>query len=88
MFTDRFIELTIPLYNKDEAEIIGYNSQSKVNYKAKCKINPFEISHYRECVNDDDETLSHVLVYFKGGQNYEFDISIKEFEKILNDHQQ
>jgi hypothetical protein len=82
-FSERFIEVSTSLFDKRLAETVGYNSQSK-ECDAIVKINPFEISHYRECFEDETKELCHTVIYFKSGESIEIDMTIHDFEKLLN----
>ena len=84
-FTDRFMELVLPVYDKDNSEMVGY-SKDTFEANVKCKINPFEVSHYRETFSDD-KNLDRTLIHFKNGDSFEIDITIDSFEKLLNEHQ-
>ena len=83
MFTDRFIKAPIQIFDKQNADIIGYNdeSASAISYM---KLNPFEISHYRPEYTEDSVEYRQTLVYFKSGDSVYINLSISEFEKLLN----
>lgn len=81
MFTDRFIEFSVTLYEKKDAEMIGYNKNTATGV-VRFKVNPFEISHYRETF-DEEENIA-TLLYFKCGDSVEISMTLDEFEKILN----
>lgn len=84
-FTDRFIDVPIELFNKDVGDLIG--SDKAETMTAIAKINPFEITFYREATEqseDANDDLSRVIVYFKNGESLYLSIDIREFEKLLN----
>ncbi len=81
-FTDRFIEMPVDLYNTEDAEMIGYNEETKVE-PSYMKIIPFEIAYYRPA-KDDDDNLTQTLIYLKTGENFHITLPIEEFEKRLN----
>ena len=84
-FTDRFIELPIELFNKDVGDLIGSDKAETTN--AIAKVNPFEISFYRETSEQSEDAtdeLNSVMVYFKNGESLYIPINIAEFEKLLN----
>lgn len=86
-FTDRFIEVPIELFNKDVGDLIGSDKADTMN--AVAKINPFEISFYREAMEqseDASDDLNKVIVYFKNGESLYLPISLSAFEKLLNAH--
>lgn len=83
MFTDRFIKVPIILYNKNEADILGYNNTSKeVEVLLRFDIN--ELSNYRPSFNDDDE-IQTTGIHLKNGEYFNCEISVKDFEIKVNE---
>lgn len=83
MFTDRFIKVPLELFNKDKAEIVGYNEDTKT-CDTILSLLPFEVSHYRPAFEDGRETGT--VIFMKNGDDFEISISLNEFEKLLNNH--
>ncbi len=85
MFTERFIKVLVQLYDKKSAEIVGYNKDTEIK-QVVMMFNPFELSHYREALDEEDNP-SETCIYFKSGDSSILSMPISEFEKILNEHQ-
>ena len=83
MFTNRFIKIPVDLYERKDAEMIGYNKNTKSEGTIMF-VQPFEISHFRPTNNDDTDELTCVLIHMKNGDSFVSSLNIKEFEKILN----
>jgi hypothetical protein len=82
-FTDRFIRLPIKVYDTKDAELTG-NPQYFDNVMAAL---PFEISNYKTAVDEDNDDAECVSVKMKNGDSYYVYMTLKEFEKALNEHQ-
>lgn len=90
MFTDRFILIPITLYNRKQKDEQGLKNYEEVD--AKAKINPLCIESYREAIPDGsditEESKTCTVVMMKSGDAFEIEMTIAEFEVILNKHQQ
>lgn len=82
MFSNRFIKAPIDLYNKKEAEMVGYGKSTKEGVSVMSFL-ALEVSHYRPAFDDNDEEI-YTLIYMKGGESFILSINIAEFEKLLN----
>lgn len=82
MFTDRFIQIPVDLYNKKDADMIGYVESTKGD-SVIMRINPFEVSHYRPGHDDNDE-FTATLIHMKNGDSFYSSMSVDAFELILN----
>lgn len=85
MFTDRFIKVPVDLYNSKDADMVGYNEDTKEG-ATEMRINPFEVSHYRSSEDDKEDILNKTLVHMKNGDSFHVSITIEKFEKLLNEH--
>lgn len=79
MFTQRFIKLPIKIYDKDHFELTG----EEVTQDSYQMCHPFSISYYRPSTENDGKATH---IGFKDGSTILTYMSIKEFEKILNEH--
>ena len=80
-FTDRFLKIPIKTYHAETAELTG-KKQMEDNY---AKILPSDISEYFPSSNDEDGPC--VQCYTKSGRAFCVELTVKDFEKLLNDHQ-
>lgn len=81
------MEVPIELFNSDVGDLIGTDKAETTS--AIAKVNPFEISFYRETAEQSEDAtdeLNRVIVYFKNGESLYLPININEFEKLLNAH--
>lgn len=83
MFTDRFLKVPIKTYHAETEELTG----KKEWEDTYAKILPSDISEYFPSQTAGDNDAPCVQVYSKGGRAYCVEMSIEEFEKLLNDHQ-
>lgn len=84
MFTDRFIKVPIRIYSKKQYEITG-----KEEYEDSWfKFLPFELATYRPTSSDNNDD-GHIwtTIMLKSGDETTLNITTKEFEKLLNEHQ-
>lgn len=93
-FTDRFLKVPIYLFDSKEQEISGKEYHELNNVKTFVRINPFEISSYRQTfakengdVSFGEDTLNWTIIELKSGEDYTALMPIHEFEKLLNAHQ-
>lgn len=84
-FTDKFISIKVPVYDRANAEMIGYNDKTSAG-EVIYKINPFEISHYREAYSSGKES-NEILLQLKNGDSFQVNMNLTDFEKLLNEHQ-
>lgn len=82
-FTDRFIRVPIKVYDTKEYELTGKPDYVD-NYM---KLLPFEICEYKPMIDEDNEDVECVSVKMKNGDSFYVYMTIKEFEKALNEHQ-
>lgn len=81
MFTDRFIEIPIRVYDVKTKELTG----NEINEDQIMKLNPFDISRYYPVNADDNDTdFTCTMVVFKDGESVVCYATFDEFEKILN----
>lgn len=81
-FTDRFITLPIKVYDQKTADVVG-----KPDYEDSIiKIVPFEISDYKPTSDADHQNCDCVYVMLKNGRGFFVYLSMKQFEKLLNEH--
>lgn len=80
LFTDRFISVPTDLVNEKQKDLTGDDGA----YEAYTHILPMEICEYHETMYDDRVGTQ---IYFKNGRGFMINLSISEFEKLLNDHQ-
>lgn len=80
MFTDRFIKLPIKIADKETAEYIK-DEDWEDSYEM---INPFEIASYRPSRKYEGRST---CLFLKNGEDYLINLSIKDFEDLLNKHQ-
>jgi hypothetical protein len=81
MFTDRFLRIPIKTYHAQTAELTG----KKEMEDSFAKILPSDISEYFESTNDSEGTC--VQCYTKSGRAFCVEMTIDEFERLLNKHQ-
>lgn len=79
-FTDRYVELPIAIFNAKHKELTGKEDL----IDATLKVLPFEISEYYP---SDDEGVPKTQTYLKNGQSYLIELTVPEFENVLNNHQ-
>jgi hypothetical protein len=79
MFTRRFIKLPIKVYDLEHKEITG-QELCKDTYTM---VNPFTISRYRPS-DENNGVCTHIT--FKDGDCILTYISVREFEKLANEH--
>lgn len=86
MFTNRFILAPISVYDKKHKELTGKET-SEMSY---IKFNPFEIASYRPSYAEDDteERNECTSVVLKSGDTTLIYLTVKEFENLLNSHNQ
>jgi hypothetical protein len=82
MFTDRFIKVPSRTYNSEKKDLTGVKDLVKTNIR----ILPMEISEYYPSFDDDEETEG-TQIYMKNGESLWIALPIREFEKLLNEHQ-
>ena len=82
MFTDRFLKVPSRIYNSERKDLTGVKDLVKTNIR----ILPMEISEYYASF-DDDEEIEGTQIYMKNGESLWVTIPIREFEKLLNEHQ-
>lgn len=78
--TDRFIKLPTKIYNEEEHNLTG----NKRTEETIIHINPLDISVYFDAFTKDGER--YLQIETKGGGIYSVDVTLDEFEKILNAH--
>lgn len=90
MFTDRYFEIPIRIFDKSDNETyenLGLRNDQK-SMMAIAKILPLQIESYRESIETDLkftlENKKSVMVYMKSGDTYMVGWTIAEFEKRLN----
>ncbi len=81
-FTDRFLIVRADLYDTENVELVGYGDSTRTG-SVDIRINPFEISHYRDST-DDIEGVVSTMINFKNGDNFHISMSVEEFEHLLN----
>jgi hypothetical protein len=84
-FTDRFIKLPIQVFDSKLAESIGEDKCEYVD--SFIKINPFEISSYKETDSDKFNGKRHTYINMKDGGGFYVFLSIEKFEELLNKFQ-
>lgn len=84
MWTDRFIRIPVEIV-KTANETLG--DKEEFLCEDFMMINPFDIVAYRRHFNDDGEYDSRIVVEMRGMTNIIVQLSIHEFEKLLNNHQ-
>jgi len=85
MFTERFIRVHIRIYSVSRAEVMG-----KEEYEDSWfKFLPSQLESYRPTHRDaDGDPVLHVTqIQLKSGDTCLIDLSPKDFEKLLNTHQ-
>lgn len=82
MFTDRFIELPIKIFDENYKGMTG----KEVLEDSWTKVNPMEISHYKPAYDDEDkgDNFNCTHVSMKNGDAFFIYLLPKDFEKILN----
>ena len=80
MFTERFIQLPTDLVDNEQKNLTGDDGA----YEAITYVLPMEICEYHET---EHEGKPGTQIYLKNGRGWMINILVKEFEKILNDHQ-
>lgn len=83
-FTDRYIKVPVDLYEKSKADMIGYSEETKSG-NVLMRICMDEISHYRPSLDDNDE-LKNTLIHMINGDTFHLALTVKDFEKALNSH--
>lgn len=81
MFTDRFIKIPVKIYSEKSESLTGKSE----NWDAEMKLNPMEISSYYNSFDDENSEAEIVDITFKNGTKTAAHMSMKEFEKLLND---
>lgn len=84
-FTDRYVKLPIDLYEKDKADIIGCNEETKI-CDTTISVEPFQISHYRKTL-DENFAPNGTSIHMKNGDSFYICLSVKEFEDVINNYQ-
>lgn len=82
MFTDRFLKVPSRTYNSEKKDLTGVKELVRTNIM----ILPMEISEYYRSF-DDEEEIEGTQIYLKNGESLWVTLPIREFEKLLNDHQ-
>lgn len=82
-FTDRFLEFPIKVYDTKQQELTG-NTEYFDNIM---KVLPFEICQYKTAIDEDNDDAECVSVRLKNGDSFYTYMSLKEFERKLNEHQ-
>lgn len=80
-FTDRFIRVPIKVYSIRQKELTG----KEICEDSYEMINPFDISRYRPSFDSDYTENECVSISFKDGDKTLAYLSIREFEKLLNE---
>lgn len=82
MFTDRFIQLPIKVYDREAKELTG-----KAEYEDSwMKINPFEISSWKPAEDNENNDVACTYVSMKNGDGFYVYYTTEQFEELLNSH--
>lgn len=81
MFTERYIKVPIEVISTREANVMGEFNCERISVKGR--INPFEISLYREEI-EIDGLERRTAVALKSGIEIQVLIPLEEFEALLN----
>lgn len=79
MFTQRFIKLPIKIYDKDHFDLTG----DEVTQDSYQMCHPFSIVYYRPSTENNGKATN---IGFRDGSTILTYLSIKEVEKLLNEH--
>jgi hypothetical protein len=86
MFTDRFIEITVWIYDGEAAKFKDEKECERM--PTACKINPFKIESYQQSIPIDlefeEEGKVCTSIVMESGESHLARMTINEFEKILN----
>lgn len=80
MFTDRFLKVPTDLINEKQKDLTGNDNA----YEAFTHILPMDVCEYHET---SYEGVYGTQIFFKNGRGFMINISVEEFEKLLNNHQ-
>lgn len=83
MFTNRFIHIPIDLYDDTKVDVLGFTEELKTT-QILVRVNPFDISHYREIAENGVLIENETLILLKNGESFVAAMSISEFEKLLD----
>lgn len=83
MLTKRFILIPVDLYDDTKVEVLGFTEELKT-VQISVRINPFDISYYREIAESGVVVENETLIYLKNGESFVAAMPISEFEKLLN----
>lgn len=89
-YTDRFIRLPCTIYNPEENELLNKSYKDSEKIEVMKIINPNRIESYGESIpvedfREDNKVWTNVTM--QSGDDFIANITIEEFETILNNHQ-
>lgn len=83
MFTDRFIKVPISVFNIKQKELTGV----EILEPGWFKFSPLALESYMTSYTEEDPDKKLVSITLRNGDSTLIDLSMEEFEKLLNEHQ-